>query len=52
VDLEKYVHIHAEQNAVLNGLADYRYSVIDNGTKVRKLMVGIKTDDLDTVKAA
>jgi hypothetical protein len=37
---------------VLNGLTDYRYSVIDNGTKVRKLMAGIKTEALDTVKDA
>jgi hypothetical protein len=37
---------------VLNGLTDYGYSSIDNGTKVHKLMTGIKTDALDTVKAA
>jgi hypothetical protein len=37
---------------VLNGLTDYGYSGIDNGTKVRKLMAGINTDALDTVKAA
>jgi hypothetical protein len=37
---------------VLNGLTDYGYSGIDNGTKVRKLMAGIKTDSFDTVKAA
>jgi hypothetical protein len=37
---------------VINGLTDYRYSGIDNGTKVFKLMVGINTDYLDTVKAA
>jgi hypothetical protein len=49
---EKYLQIHAEQHAVLNGLTDYGYSSIDNGTKVRKLMAGIKTDILDTVKAA
>jgi hypothetical protein len=49
---EKYVHIHAEQNAVLNGFTNYRYYGIDNGTKVRKLMAGIKTDALDIVKAA
>jgi hypothetical protein len=51
VDLEKYVQIHAEQHAVLNGLTNYGYSSIYNGTKVRKLMAGIKTDALDTVKA-
>jgi hypothetical protein len=43
---------HAEKHAVLNGLTDYGYSGIDNGTKVRKLMSGIKTDALDTVKYA
>jgi hypothetical protein len=36
---------------VLNGLTDYGYSGIDNGTKVRKLMAGINTDALYTVKA-
>jgi hypothetical protein len=48
---ENYVQIHAEQHAVLNGLTDYGYSTIDNGTKVRNLMVGIKTDTVDTLKA-
>jgi hypothetical protein len=37
---------------VLNGLTDYGYSGIDNGTKVCKLMAGIKTDTLETVKFA
>jgi hypothetical protein len=46
------VQIHTEQHAVLNGLTNYGYSGIDNGTKVRKLMAGIKTDALDTVKSA
>jgi hypothetical protein len=46
------VQIDAEQHAVLNGLTDYGYSCIDNGTKVRKLMAGINTDALDTVKAS
>jgi hypothetical protein len=48
---EKYVQIHAEQHAVLNGLTDYGYSGIGNGTKVRKLMMSIKTDALYSVKA-
>jgi hypothetical protein len=51
-NLEKYVQIHAEQHAVLNGLTDYGYSGINNCTKVRKLMAGINIDALDTVKAA
>jgi hypothetical protein len=37
---------------VLNGLTEYGYSGIDNGTKVHKLMAGIKTDALNTVKDA
>jgi hypothetical protein len=49
---EKYIHIYADQHAVLNGLTDYGYSGIDNGTKVHKLMAGIKIDALDTVNAA
>jgi hypothetical protein len=49
---EKYVHIQAEQHAVLNGLTDYGYYRIDNGTKVRKLIDGMKTGTLDTVKSA
>jgi hypothetical protein len=39
-------------DAVLNGLTGYGYPGIDNGTKVRKMMAGIKTDASDTVKAA
>jgi hypothetical protein len=31
---------------------DYGYSRIYNGTKICKLMAGIKTDALDTLKAA
>jgi hypothetical protein len=50
--LEKYVQIHAEQHAVLNGLTDYGYCGIANGTKARTLMAGIKTEALDTVKDA
>jgi hypothetical protein len=50
--LEKYIQIYAAQHAVLNGLTEYGYSRVDNGTKVRKLMGGINTDDLDTVKSA
>jgi hypothetical protein len=47
---ENYVQTHTGQHAVLNGFTDYGYSGIDNGTKVRKLMAGINTDTLDTVK--
>jgi hypothetical protein len=49
---EKYVQVHAEQHAVLNGSNYYAYSGIYNETKVRKLMAGINTDSLNTVKDA
>jgi hypothetical protein len=46
------VQIHTEQHAVLNGLTGYGYSGVENGTKDRKLMPGINTNALDTLKAA
>jgi hypothetical protein len=38
-----YVRIHTEQHSVLNGLKDYGYSGIDDSSKVRHLLKGIKT---------
>jgi NADPH-dependent 7-cyano-7-deazaguanine reductase QueF len=37
---------------VLNGLTEYGYSGIENGTNLHKLMAGINTDTLDTIKTA
>jgi hypothetical protein len=48
---EKYFQIHYEQHAVLNGLIDYGYSSIDNGTKFHTLMTGINNNSLETIKA-
>jgi hypothetical protein len=40
---ETYVRIHTEQHSVLNGLKDYGYAGIDDSSKVRHLLKGIKT---------
>jgi hypothetical protein len=45
------VRIHTEQHSVLNGLKEYGYSGIDDSSKVRHLLKGIKTTDLDVCKA-
>jgi hypothetical protein len=47
---ETYIRIHTEQHAVLNGLKDYRYAGIDDSSKVRHLLKGIKTTELDVCK--
>ena len=49
-NFEKYVNMQKEQHNVLEGLTRYGYSGIDEGTKVRVLIEGIKTDKLDSVK--
>jgi hypothetical protein len=48
---ETYVSIHTEQHTVLNGLKDYGYAGIDHSSKVRHLLNGIKTTELDVCKA-
>jgi hypothetical protein len=40
---EAYVRIHTEQQSVLNGLRYYGYAGIDDSSKVRHLLKGIKT---------
>jgi hypothetical protein len=40
---ETYVRIHTEQHSVLNGLKYYGYAGIDDSSKVRHLLKGIKT---------
>jgi hypothetical protein len=44
------VRIHTEQHSVLNGLKDYGYDKIDDSSKVRHLLKGIKTTELDVCK--
>jgi hypothetical protein len=47
---ETYVRIHTEQHSVLNELKDYGYAGIDDLSKVRHLLKGIKTTGLDVCK--
>jgi hypothetical protein len=39
---ETYVRIHTKQHSVLNGLKDYGYAGIDDSSKIRHLLKGIK----------
>jgi hypothetical protein len=47
---ETYVRIHTEQYSVLNGLKDYGYAGIDDSSKVRHFLKGIRTTELDVCK--
>ena len=49
-NFKRFVCMQVEQHEILNGLTKYGYSMIDNGSKVRYLLGGIKTKDLDPVK--
>jgi hypothetical protein len=49
-DFEKYVRVHVEQHSILEGLVEHGYSGIDARSKVRHLLNGIKTDQLNAVK--
>ena len=49
-NFEKYVKTHVDQHAILNGLVEKGYSSIDDQSKVRHLMAGIKTKVMDPVK--
>ena len=46
----KYVKMHVDQHAILTGLVEHGYSGIDDRSKLRHLMAGIKTKVLDPVK--
>ena len=49
-NFEKYVRLHVEQHSILEGLVEHGYSGIDDRSKVRFLLAGIKTDRLNAVK--
>ena len=49
-NFEKYVKTHVDQHAILSSLTEHGYSGIDARSKVRHLMEGIKTRELDSVK--
>ena len=50
-NFEKYVKIHVDQHDILEGLTRHGYAGIDPRSKVRFLLDGIKTKELDSVKA-
>jgi hypothetical protein len=50
-NFESYVSIHKEQHQILEQLEeDHGYKGMDEGTKVRHLLNGIKTDKLNVIK--
>jgi hypothetical protein len=49
-NFEKYVKVHVDQYAILEGLKEHGYSGLDPRSRVRHLMAGIHTNKLDAVK--
>ena len=41
-DFERYATLHKEQHAFLEGLKEYGYEGMDEGSKTRHLLSGIK----------
>jgi hypothetical protein len=50
-NFERYVRVHVDQHQVLNNLKAYGYAGIDDRSKVRHLLDGIKDKSLDVIKA-
>lgn len=50
-NFEKYVTTHVAQHSILEDLVQHGYSGIDARSKVRYLLDGIRTKELDTVKS-
>ena len=49
-DLERYATLHKEQHTIHEGLNEYGYAGMDEGSKTRHSLAGIKTTALDSVK--
>ena len=49
-NFEQYVCMHQDQHTILQSLVQHGYAGIDEGSKVRHLLDGIKTNELDTAK--
>jgi hypothetical protein len=49
-NFERYVKVHTDQHAILQGLVEHGYAGIDERSKVRHLVAGIKTNMMDPVK--
>ena len=50
-DFERYITVQLKQHLTMHGLEEHGYKGIDERSKVRHLLNGIKTTSLDTVKA-
>jgi hypothetical protein len=50
-NFEKYVCMHIDQHSILEGLKEHGYAGIDECSKVRHLIAGIKVSAMDAVKA-
>ena len=46
----RYTTLYKEQQTILEGLQEYGYAGMDEGSKTRHLLAGIKTTALDSVK--
>ena len=46
-DWGKYVALPKKQHAIMEGLTDYGYKGMDNGTKVSHFLQGIKNTELE-----
>ena len=49
-NFERYVRMHQDQHTILQSLVQHGYAGIDERSKVRHLLDGIKTNELDTAK--
>ena len=49
-DFETYAMLHKEQHTILEGLKEYGYAGMDEGSKMTHLLALIKTTALDSVK--
>ena len=49
-NFKKYVQMHQDQHTILQSLVQHGYAGIDERSKVRHLLDGIKTNNLDTAK--
>jgi hypothetical protein len=51
-NMQRYVTAHVECFNILDGLKEHGFSGMDEATRVRKFVAGIKTDKLDAIRAA
>ena len=49
-NFERFVRLHVDQHHILEGLVEHGYAGIDERSKVRHLLDGIKTKELDVVR--